>query len=252
MFFILSKIVYWVAMPLSISCLLLIISIVVTNGLWKKRLRRSGIFCLLLFSNPLIATLSINAWEPNAKLYTDFHDQYDWGVVLAGITNPDRHPYDRIQFNKGADRIVHAIDLYKLGKVKKLLISGGSGILTFEGEKESHALADFARSCGVLSEDIIIEDKSRNTRENASYSSELIEENETVLLFTSAFHMKRAMGCFNKLSVKTTAFPTDYYGNKIRFSPDEVIVPKHQSFQIWSILIKEWIGLVAYKLAGYI
>lgn len=239
-------------MPLSISCLLLVFSLLIKNDVWEKRFKWFGILCLLLFSNPLIANLAINAWEPNAKQYSDLNETYDWGIVLGGITNPNRAPFDRIHFSKGADRIVHAIDLYKTGKIKKILISGGSGVLTFEGKKESHALAGFAISNGVETEDIEIEDQSRNTRENALFSSEIISENEKVLLFTSAFHMKRAKKCFDKLEINTTAFPTDYYGNTIRFSPDETIVPKYQSLQIWSILIKEWIGLTAYKLAGYI
>ncbi|WP_158233294.1 YdcF family protein [Reichenbachiella sp. 5M10] len=194
----------------------------------------------------------MNLWEPPPVTYTSIDQAYDWAIVLAGITEPNRPPYDRVQFNKGADRIVHAIQLYHLGKVKKILISGGSGTLTFEGVKESHALADFARMCGVDSSAIYIEDQSRNTHENASFSATLLPPNETSILFTSAFHMRRAKACFEKTGLYPDAFPTDYYGGQIRATPDALLIPSVYSLQLWSILIKEWMGLTAYRLAGYI
>lgn len=239
-------------MPLSICCILLVSSVIISKEKWKTRLRWLGILSLLFFSNPLLSTIAINTWEPIPKQYHEIQEKYDWAVVLAGITNPNRPPYDRVHFNRGADRIVHAIDLYKAGVVKKILISGGSGVLSFEGKKESHALAAFAISCGVEPNDLVIEDQSRNTRENALFSKKLLEKDSNVLLFTSAFHMRRALGCFHTIDVKVSPFPTDYYGKEIRFTPDDIIVPKYQSLQLWSILIKEWAGLTAYKLAGYI
>ncbi|RJE75271.1 hypothetical protein BGP76_19445 [Reichenbachiella sp. MSK19-1] len=252
MLFVLSKIVYWLIMPLSISMILLLSSWCVRNTKIKKRLFLLGIVSLLFFSNPLLSKWMINLWEPNPVLYTEITEHYDWAIVLAGITEPNRPPYDRVQFNKGADRIVHAIQLYKLGKVKKILISGGSGVVGYDGKKESHALAGFAQMCGVDSTAIFIEDQSRNTHENALYSTQQITTNETAILFTSAFHIRRAKGCFQKLGITADTFPTDYYGGEIHWTPDALFIPKTESIQTWSMLIKEWVGLGSYKLLGYI
>ncbi len=51
---------------------------------------------------------------------------HDLGIVLTGATIPNRLPNDRIYFARGADRVTHTVQLYKLGLLKKILISGGN------------------------------------------------------------------------------------------------------------------------------
>ncbi|MEO9967725.1 MAG: YdcF family protein [Reichenbachiella sp.] len=254
MFFVLSKIVYWLVMPISLIVWVGLASTLVKSVKLKKILRRTTIGFFLFFTNPMISTLIINAWEPAYERYDEIEDTYQYGIVLSGITNPNRPPFDRIQFNKGADRIVHAIDLYKRGIVKKLIITGGSGVLTFDGKKESHQLMNFAIQSGVPSDDIILEDQARNTHENALYSSRLISSHDPgrILVITSAFHMYRAQGCFEKLVLEVDTFPTDHYGRELFFTPDDILIPSLYALNIWTILTKEWLGILAYKMNGYI
>ncbi|MFY0626885.1 MAG: YdcF family protein [Reichenbachiella sp.] len=255
MFFILSKILSWVIMPVSLIGFSLIAAVFIHNEKLKRAFFWIGITLFFVFTNPLISKIAINSWEPEVKKYIEINEKYEWAIVLAGITSPNRPPFDRIHFNKGADRLVHAIDLYKKGFVRKILISGGSGVLSFEGKPESIQLRSFAISMGVRSRDIIVDDKSRNTWENAHNSRKILVDKKArgkVLLITSAFHMPRAKACFDKLGFHTDTFPTDYYGGPFRFTIDEIILPKLYGLQIWSILIKEWAGLTAYKIAGYI
>ncbi|WP_422362352.1 YdcF family protein [Reichenbachiella sp.] len=253
MFFILSKIAYWLIMPTSLLAWLIIFSILVKKDRYKKKLRWVAFGLFLFFTNPFIATVTINTWEPEALLYEEIDNTYTYGIVLSGITNPNRPPFDRVQFNKGADRIVHAIDLYKKGIIEKILITGGSGTLTFEGNKEAHALKGFALGSGIPQSDIIMEDKARNTRENAQFSKELISEtSDKAILITSAFHMYRARKCFEKVHLSVTPFPTDYYGRKLYYTPDDILIPSLYGLKIWTILTKEWIGIIAYKAAGFI
>lgn len=200
-----------------------------------------------------MATVAINTWEPSAIPYDQIQRTYAYGIVLSGITNPNRPPYDRVQFNKGADRIVHALDLYKHGIIEKILITGGSGTLTFDGNKEAHSLRDFALNQGITNSDILIEDNARNTRENALFSKELISNfSDSVILVTSAFHMYRAKKCFERINVPVVPFPTDHCGRELFYTPDDVLIPSLYGLKIWTILIKEWIGIMAYRAAGYI
>lgn len=253
MFFVLSKIIYWLIMPTSLIAWLVIASLLIKKDKYEKRLRWLGFALFLFFTNPIIATIAINAWEPNAIHYDEIEGSYAYGIVLSGITNPNRPPFDRIQFNKGADRIVHALDLYKQGRIKKILITGGSGTITFEGRKEAYALRDFLLSSGIPQTDILVEDKARNTRENALFSKELMASStESSILITSAFHMLRAKKCFEKVEIEVVPFPTDYYGRQLYYTPDDVLIPSLYGLKIWTILFKEWIGLAAYKVAGYI
>lgn len=99
---------------------------------------------------------------------------------------------------------------------------------------------------------LILEERSRNTRENARFSAELAnpKPGERWLLVTSAWHMPRAVGCFRRAGFPVTAYPVDYRTAGPRdatrfntFASDGLLE--------FDLAVKEWIGLVAYKLAGY-
>lgn len=254
MFFALSKIIYWLVMPVGLIAWSFVGSFIVKRIKHKRALRFLGLALFFCFTNPLIANWTMNCWEPTYQLYDSMQEKYDCGIVLSGITDPDRQPFDRIHFHKGADRIVHAIDLFHQGIIQNILITGGSGLLTIEGHKESHKLSEFAIKNGVPRENIIVEDQARNTHENATLSARIITEQQfdKTLLITSAFHMYRAKRCFEKAGVQVSTFPTDHIGNPSNLSPDEVIIPSINGLKTWTILTKEWLGIVAYKIAGYI
>ena len=102
---------------------------------------------------------------------------------------------------------------------------------------------------GVPKEDILIENKSRNTYENAKYTSELLGDNtENLLLITSAWHMKRANLCFQKFNLNCDKFPTDYTMKDKEFNLTYLILPTARTYERWEILIKEWVGFVVYTI----
>ena len=79
---------------------------------------------------------------------------------------------------------------------------------------EARLLAKVLADCQVPEEDIILEEKARNTYENALYSQKILTKifpNQTYLLITSAFHTPRALACFRKQQLKVKAFSTDFY-----------------------------------------
>ena len=103
-------------------------------------------------------------------------------------------------------------------------------------------------------EDILIEDISRNTYENAKYAKELIIDHELkgpFLLSTSACHMRRSLACFDKQELQVDAFPVDYLSGKREFNPDRLFRPKSHVLKSWNALIHEWVGFLFYKIAGY-
>ena len=97
--------------------------------------------------------------------------------------------------------------------------------------------------------DILIENKSRNTYENAKYTSELLSDNtENLLLITSSWHMKRADLCFRKFNLNCDKFPTDYTTKDKQFDLGYLFLPNSLSYEKWETLIKEWVGFVVYKI----
>ena len=254
MFFALSKLTYWLVMPTSLIIFLFIGAWLVKPDKLKKLFFNIGIAVLLIFTNPIIAKLAMNCWEPNATPYSTMDRNFEYGIVLTGVTNLERAPYDRIQFNKGADRIIQAIELYKWGIINRILITGGTGGLPFNVQNESESLQILAISSGVPPDKISIEPNARNTRENAVFTFEILsgKSSKNVLLITSAFHIPRAMKCFEKAGFTPTAFPTDHYGGGLHLSLNHFLVPTPNALIQWHILFKEWLGIASYWAMGYI
>lgn len=240
-------------MPLTSIVLLFILGQFSRNNLTRRRATSLGIILLLLVSNPFFAGLAIKWWEvpptPIAAL-----DHYDVAVVLTGIADANKEPKDRTHFQKGADRLIHTIQLYKAGKIDRILISGGSGSLINPTLSESTGLKEVAIFSGVSAKDIYLDTEARNTYENAKYSKVILDslKAKRILLVTSAFHMRRAQGCFVKQGVEFDVFSTDLYSGPMEWTPNSTIIPTTSAIQVWNVLIKEWAGILMYTIRGYI
>jgi len=256
MFFILSKVLGYFIKPFNLIIIFLLISVMIKKDKWKKRLRWTALVFFLIFSNGIILNECLLLWEKPAVAINQLDDDYDLAVVLGGTTDVDREPNDRLFFHKGADRVTHAINLYHAGKVKKIMFTGGNARLFEDPNRDNSPIFDFYVMCGVDPNDIIIESASRNTRENAFFVKDLVAQNSSsgkVILITSAFHMRRAEGCFRKVGIDVTGFSTDFYSAlpKDRFGVDGFI-PSASVLSNWNFLIKEWIGYIAYWVMGYL
>lgn len=254
MFFVLSKVLNFLTNPLVIVCSLLLFSGFIKNQKRKKRLFWAAFSLLLFFSNDFIANEVMGLWEVPATPYSEVTKTYDWGIVLTGVTMNDRMPDDRVYFQHGADRVVHAVELCKKGIIKRIIISGGSGRLVAAARKEANELFTAMVLMGVPANDIMIENKSRNTYESAVNVGMILRDSNTdkLLLITSAFHMRRSIACFEKAGFTIDTFSTDFYTHPRYFTPDVLLIPKADSIMIWQKLFKEWVGMMAYKIAGYL
>jgi uncharacterized SAM-binding protein YcdF (DUF218 family) len=208
----------------------------------------------ILTSNGVLIDEAMRRWEVNPITINNIPDNtYETAIVLGGVTDPERTPMDRLYFHKGADRITHAIHLYKEGKVKNILFTGGNSKVFEDSDRNNQAILNFYIMCGVAKEDITIENKSRNTHENAVNSYQLLDPNKKYILITSAFHMRRAEACFRKEGLLVLPFSCDFNSQKDedRFSV-QAFIPSSEAMTGWEILLKEWIGMLAYKISGYI
>jgi uncharacterized SAM-binding protein YcdF (DUF218 family) len=245
MFFTLSKILNYLTTPLVIVSVLFIISLILRGQKWKRKFFISGLALLLLFTNEFIANELILKWEIAPTPFKEISKHYKYGIVLSGVTRSSMLPADRIYFQRGADRVTHSLQLYKLGIIEKILVSGGSGQLLDSG----------LILMGVNPEDIVTENKSRNTHESSlEVKSMLLGEvkPEDCILVTSAFHMRRSRACFAKVGWPVDTFSTDFLSHQRKFTLDIIIVPKIDGLSMWNTMIKEWVGCVAYWIAGYI
>lgn len=255
MFFYLSQFLSFLAMPLTILMILIVGGAIFLKRKWGKKMLWTGIILLVFFTNPFLSNLALLAWEPEFKPFDEI-ENHEIGIVLTGVTNLSKTAYDRTFFNKGADRITHALQLYQMGKIKKILITGGQGLNPVNPQSEAELLQRFLIMTGMPEEDIWIEDQSKNTAQNAQFTKDFLEKkgintNQEFILITSAFHMFRSKGCFDKVGLKTESFPTDYYSHDVKYDIPSLIFPDSNSIQYWTKLFKEWLGIIVYKLVGY-
>ena len=255
MFFFLSKTLNLLFLPLTQVFIFFVLFVLIKKQPWKKCFFWTGFILLLFFSNDFIYNEVMRVWEVDTKPFSEVRP-HEVGIVLTGSTIPFVQPNDRVYFQRGADRVTHSIQLYKLGLIKKILVSGGSGRLLREDEPEANKFKKVMLMAGVNEADIFLENKTRNTHESAVAVKKILDSlnfrSEDCLLITSAFHMRRSMACYRKAGLVLESFSTDFYGVPDKPIIPTVLIPSIQGFIIWEKLFKEWMGFVAYKIAGYI
>lgn len=255
MFFILSKLLYFIVSPL-IWIILVAISVFLSRNRQKQKRRFVIMLTLLLiFSNPFIINRVMRSWEVKSLRISDLQSTYDIAVLLGGAMRYYNSETERLVYGSSVDRMLASAELYHAGKVRKILISGGSGSMVFREMREAPYLAQALIAAGVSEQDLILENNSRNTHENAIESAAIINEHypgARVLLVTSAYHMRRSVACFEKQGLQVAAFPTDQHSGLQLYTPDKLLIPGTDNMLTWEKLLHEWLGVVAYKVLGYI
>ena len=251
MFFFLSKTISFLIKPPTLIILSFVLSIASRNERRRKRFFWIGLSLLLVFTNEFISNTAIGVWEVGPKEISKL-DNYEYGVVLGGMVDLMQEPRDRVYFNQSVDRVLHTIKLYRSGKIQKIVITGGSGSIYDQEIKEGLVLKDFLLENGVSENDLMIESESRNTYENAVFTSRIIPPAEAgkILLITSGTHMRRGAACFRKAGYDIETFPTSFRHDDFR--PHMIYTPSSDSIREWDTLFKEVTGYVVYWLVGYL
>ncbi|MEW6408753.1 MAG: YdcF family protein [Nitrospirota bacterium] len=256
MFFTLSKIIGWLIYPLSITFILLLIALL---GLLRKKRKTSRIFLisaisiLYLFSIKPIASFLL---YPLENMHINPSDQYpkaDAIVVLSPGIRYSKYPSMEVELDFGSNRILKAVRLFKDGAAPLILMSGGSGELFSQRKADAHAMKSLAIEFGVPENRILVETQSRNTYENALYSKEILKDMgvKTIILVTSAFHMPRAVAVFKKIGIEPIPAVTDFQSPRKEFDIF-CIVPDASNLNRSSLAIKEYAGLLIYRLKGWL
>jgi len=247
MFYIASKLLTFLSQPITWIFILLIGSLIFKTK--RRTLLIYTISVFWIFSNGFLSDKAARAWETSPKSISSLTHNYKYGIVLGGYSYYNKE-IQHIDFNDRGDRLISAIELYKLGKIKKIIISGGNGELINNGMKESEWSKSFMINMGVESKDILLENSSRNTMENAQNTAILIKNDisQKSLLITSAGHMKRAKFCFNKNNFNIDCYPTDISNSDITLTVDYLFIPNIDALEKWESLIHEWIGYIVYRI----
>ena len=255
--FYLAKIANYLLEPLyilSFFLLILIFLLLFTN--FKKPtffFAKLLLILFLFFGYTPLSNFLLNKIEDFIKPSKYPVQQLKGVVVLGGSFNSGLQSKERneVLLNSSAERLTKVLEIYNKNPKILILFSGFSGALKPQGWSESDMAKKFFLEQGVRSENLIFENKSRNTFENISYSKDIINNYKgTWGLITSASHMPRSYFGFKRQGLILEPIIVDF---KTGTSPIFWI-----SFNIggglsnWSTLLHEVVGIFYYKITGKI
>jgi uncharacterized SAM-binding protein YcdF (DUF218 family) len=170
-----------------------------------------------------------------------------WIIVLGGGHTIDpRLPATSQLAESSLARLVEGIRLQRLFPDSKLLLSGGPGEAA---EPVAQTMSRAAQALGVAASDIVLEDVSKNTAEEAALVAPMIGQ-ERFLLVTSAAHMPRAVALFRKKGLDPIPSPSDY-GVKVEAGRSSFgLYPRSGRLNQADIAMHEYVGMKWAKLRG--
>ncbi|MEL6471004.1 MAG: YdcF family protein [Cyanobacteria bacterium J06623_4] len=258
----LSKLLPLFIYPLGLSILLMVLGLV---WLWRHPRRATGAIALAIFilfssSNPVISNKLVSSLEWQ-YFPPDPVPTADAIVVLGGATTPALAPRPWVEVSEAGDRILHGARLYTQGRAPKLILSGGR--ITWGGggdSSEADDMKEIAMAMNVPEADIMLEETSLNTRQNAVNVKQILEAQDidSVLLVTSAVHMPRAVAIFKKLDINIIPAPTDYLVTTEKQSIPTLenrilsLLPDASAIDNFTRALKEYVGFVIYRLRGWV
>jgi uncharacterized SAM-binding protein YcdF (DUF218 family) len=261
MFLFLSKLIPLFIYPVGLTCLLLIAAMF---NFWKKPQRAAG-FLVIAFTvlwvsaSPWVANRMVRSLERQYPPLTN-PPQASAIVVLGGATYAPNPPRLRPEVNEQGDRVLYGAKLYRDGKAPRVILSGGRIDWKDGGPPESADMATLITTMGVPATAILQDQTSLNTIENAMNVRTILEQEKLqgpLLLVTSAMHMPRSAAIFKKQGMDIIPAPTDFLVETEAPSGGFQgailgILPEAESLEMTTKTMKEYVGLLIYRLRGWL
>jgi uncharacterized SAM-binding protein YcdF (DUF218 family) len=198
-------------------------------AVWRQRRRAVATVCIVLFwalgagwlSAPLLHLAQRGFEEKSTPQDVHFASRTTF-VLLGGGTRYDGDK--RLVPKRDAFvRIVVTAELYRecrrAGGACRVIVSGGNPQHHEQAEADNYAPFLLAR--GVSATDLVRENESLDTYQNARNVASIVqpERDETLVLITSAYHMHRALLAFNAFGLDAQAFISNVRQAKATFFP---------------------------------
>lgn len=247
-----SKAISWTLDPVVLFLLLLVLITIFASE------RRLTIYLLLLsFGMGVLGFSPLPEFLMETLEGTHSYDEKEiefkeYAVVLGGDNIRIFKSNNQFDYSDSFDRVGEALHLYRQKKIAKIILTGGD--VDYKGMlvNESTSSAKWLVAMGVNEVDILTEENSRSTRENALFVKEIINAHKIseFYLITSASHMRRALGVFKKLGMNAVPLPVDY-----RVRGQNKPAWKYFGLSKLNILksaVHEYVGIAYYSLLGYL
>jgi uncharacterized SAM-binding protein YcdF (DUF218 family) len=255
-FFYFSKIIWSVISPDSLFIILLTLCLLLF--LFTQKQKAMILLSTLTLSTLLLSIFSIGDWmlyplENRFQHNPQLPEHIDGIILLGGAVIADRSvEWQQLETNQFHERLSSFIQLAHLYPEARLVFSGGNASTDENKPTEAKIAAAYFLESGISPDRLFIEDKARNTAENASFSMLLVnpQMNETWIIITTAYHMPRAIGVFCQQNWKAIPFPVDHQTLPSNlYQPGFSLIAHANNLVLAS---HEWLGLLAYFLSGKI
>jgi len=255
MFFLFAKILGFFALPSNLFISFGLIGIALMATRYAGAGRKLALASLLLIAftgysplgNALILPLEerFPPWDASRGAPTGI---ISLGGAIDTVVSP---PRGEVALNEAAERLTAMAELVRRYPQARIVFSGGSGRLIYDGATEAALAVRLFESFGIAKQRVILENKSRDTDENARYTKDLLhpQAGERWLIVTSAHHMPRAIGSFRAAGFSVEAFPVDY---RTRGAVDLLrpFATLGDGLRRTDTAVREWVGLVMYRVTG--
>lgn len=252
-------------MPSAISVLLILVGLVLIlrasrrpepNRAGVRRglmLASTGLGLLYAASTPLVATLIARSLERKTPFMKLADAPVTDAIVVLGGGQQAYMPEtgEPYVFNHHAgDRLEQGIRAFLAGKAPLLAVGGGSFAMAGAPTCAEYA-RDVARARGVPEDRIVLGGEARYTRDESEDLATRLREHgvRRVLLVTSATHMPRAALEYRQRGLEVVSLPCDFdtRGTEDPFRPT-MLLPRGEALAQTESGLKEWLGLIAFRL----
>jgi len=252
----LSKVLQTLIFPLGMAMALAVLGLV----LLLLRRHRSGAVMIATGLTVLwVASIPPTAGWLTSLLERDYPPRTvaetpraELAIVLGGALGGAAPPRVAPDLGGGADRIWFAAQLFRQGRVQRLLVTGGNTPWTPDAAPEAESIRDLLVAWGVPATAIEVETKSQNTWQNALGARRFIAEDSVgpALLVTSGTHMRRALATFRKAGLEVIPATAEVsYTQGGRFTVLGLI-PDAGALNQTTLAFKEHLGLLVYRILG--
>jgi len=256
LFFTVSKTVGYLGIPSTFLIgigLLGAILLLTRFARFGRRLMVASLLLLAICGFSPLANFVLYPLEQRFPKWDASRGEPDGIIVLGGPLDADLSVAHGVPVIAGAaDRIIGAATLAHRYPNARIVYTGGSSNLISNDAKEADYATALFQGLGIAKSRLTMERLSRNTRENAEFSKEIVKPKpgERWLLVTSAYHMPRSIGLFRKAGFPVEAYPVDW---KVGTKEDllKYYVTANDGLLLVDIGVREWLGLIAYRIAGH-
>jgi len=209
---------------------------------------------LTLICLPPVGYLSLLSLEWAYPPREEIPQDVDTIVVLSGAIQFYSWTGEHVELATDTlCRCLHADKLYRRRGGCRILVTGGKVESDTPGPALAVAMRDFLVQLGVKPSDILVEDNSRSTYENAVESQKLLDKLGVtrIVLITDATHMPRAVRCFRRQGLEVIPAACNHHANYFQLKAYDFLPSCGAAGDIGTAA-HEWLGFLWYWLNGRI